>query len=459
VDFTSLTDPVVTFDYAYATSNSLIDMLEIWYSTSYEHNYTLLTSMAGGAAGPLNTGGSTNLEFIPAAHQWATESYNLPSGTTRVLFRGISSNGNNLFLDNITFHGNCPAPEELAATNFTSSGAELGWTPVGVSGTWQIRWGVVGFDTLNEGALIPGVTSNLYFLEGLQPGQVYEFYVRSDCGGAYSSWAGPVSFSAVCESVNVPFYENFDLLTIPSTGCQEVINSNGDNITWITSSDFPASYSNSMFISKNSALEMNDWFFSPGVSLVEGITYSFNFVYRGNGAGSPGKLELLVGSGPTPSEMTGGLLWSDSDIQTSEYFPGTFNYIPVASGITFFGFHGYSTAGTGFLCVDDIAIDEAFIYWNGNNSSAWGDPANWFPQVIPNGFQNVIISSGTPNNPAIDYQGPECKNLTIEPGAMLSIIPGGEITVKGNITIREAAILNNEGLIILKGDLNNQNPE
>lgn len=459
LDFGSLGSPTVTFDHAYATYETQVDKLELWASADHGATYLLASTWLGGINGPLNTGGAKTTAFVPTSAQWATKSCALPAGTNKVMFRGTSGYGNNLFLDNITFHGDCNAPTTLYADNITSSGAELGWTPAGTALAWEIIWGNPGFDPLSEGQLIPGVTTIPYLLEGLQPGQACEFYVKSDCGGSFSSWSGPVSFTTTCETVNIPFFENFDNFTPPGTGCQAVTDNNSDAIKWIGSTLYPGSLPNSMYLNQSSSLAMDDWFFSPGLNLTGGITYTVNFIFRSDGAGLPDKLELKWGTGNEASAMTGGQIWHDAAIQAPTYTDGSTTFTPGSSGVFYLGWHGYSPAGSGFLCVDDIAVDEASVSWNGAVSSDWEDPLNWTPQVVPNRFQNVTISSGMPNNPTVNFPGPACMNLTLDPNTMITISPDGEITVNGNLTIRETASLDNYGMIIIKGNLDNQNPD
>ncbi len=101
LDFSALTTPVVTFDEAYATYATEIDNLELWYSTDNGATYTLLDSWTGGPAGTLNTGGTITTAFSPSSTQWARKRCSLPVETNKIMFRGISGHGNNLYLDNI----------------------------------------------------------------------------------------------------------------------------------------------------------------------------------------------------------------------------------------------------------------------------------------------------------------------------------------------------------------------
>jgi hypothetical protein len=96
---------MLSFDNAYAPYvEDYYDRLEIWCSTDAGFTYNLLSTYNGGFDGPLVTAPPQNQEFVPSASQWATKNINLPAGTNKLKFRGVSDYGNNLYLDNITIN-------------------------------------------------------------------------------------------------------------------------------------------------------------------------------------------------------------------------------------------------------------------------------------------------------------------------------------------------------------------
>ncbi len=75
----------------------------------------------------------------------------------------------------------CVAPSAIAASNITSTGADVSWT-AGLNETaWDAQWGPTGF-ALGTGDSI-ATTLNPVSLVGLTPNTIYDFYVRADCGG------------------------------------------------------------------------------------------------------------------------------------------------------------------------------------------------------------------------------------------------------------------------------------
>lgn len=114
----------------------------------------------------------------------------------------------------------CTPPNSLSASNITANSADLGWTATGSETQWDIEYGAQGF-TQGAGTTVTGVTSNPYNLTGLSANTAYDFYVRADCGGSgTSAWAGPFSFSTLCNAFTAPYTESFNTTSIPSCWSQ-----------------------------------------------------------------------------------------------------------------------------------------------------------------------------------------------------------------------------------------------
>lgn len=90
---------------------------------------------------------------------------------------------------------NCPSclpPTALGVNGLTSTSAFAIWQAGGTEAAWDLEYGTTGF-TQGAGTLV-SPTSTQYFLQNLTPNTGYEFYVRADCNGTPSPWAGPFSF-------------------------------------------------------------------------------------------------------------------------------------------------------------------------------------------------------------------------------------------------------------------------
>lgn len=93
----------------------------------------------------------------------------------------------------------CSSPSALAITGTGATTANVTWTaasPAPSSG-YDIYWGV-GNIADPTGATTPtnnNVPSSPFGITGLVSGTQYEFWLRSDCGAAQSSWIGPINYT------------------------------------------------------------------------------------------------------------------------------------------------------------------------------------------------------------------------------------------------------------------------
>jgi subtilisin family serine protease len=105
----------------------------------------------------------------------------------------------------------CPAPVNLNVSQVTAGSANISWDQVGEETIWQLAWGPVGFNPDNSGTFVDGLTDTDYLLENLESVTSYDVYVRAYCGQDDESlWAGPVSFTTICDIFTLPFTEAFD---------------------------------------------------------------------------------------------------------------------------------------------------------------------------------------------------------------------------------------------------------
>jgi len=124
----------------------------------------------------------------------------------------ISNNDDCAWIDCIIFPAlaSCPSPKHISATSVTASSAILNWTPGGSETSWDIIWGISGFDPITTGTIIPNLTSHPYTLTDLNSVTTYDCYVRSNCNDSdISEWNGPISFTTICGVYPLPFNEFF----------------------------------------------------------------------------------------------------------------------------------------------------------------------------------------------------------------------------------------------------------
>ncbi|MBK9099322.1 MAG: choice-of-anchor D domain-containing protein [bacterium] len=156
----------------------------------------------------------------------------------------------------------------------------------------------------------------------------------------------------------LPYTQNFDGVTAPALPLGWTVeNTNADAVLWVNSTSAPRSTPNSMRISYNASLAMDDWFFSPPIQLTGGVTYRVNFWYRASGFTE--SMEVMWGSAPTSAGMTEGPIFDNPAFSFSTYTEGSGMFTPTTTGTYFIGWHGYSAADQYYICVDDVTVDEA----------------------------------------------------------------------------------------------------
>jgi len=79
-------------------------------------------------------------------------------------------------------------------------------------------------------------------------------------------------------------------------------------------------------------------------------------------------------------------------------------------------------------------------YWNGSSSHNWSNSDNWSLDRLPLDTDDVIIPSGTPNDPWLYVEDGVCQSLIVESGANLRIddeqlVVITDITIFGNLTM------------------------
>ena len=106
-------------------------------------------------------------------------------------------------------------PLTLGANTLTSNSALIDWISTSSGGvTWNIEWGPSGFNS-GTGNFIGNLTTNSYFLSGLNSFTSYDFYVQEVCSPTdVSIWTGPFSFTTLgvpgsCGIYTVSLYDTF----------------------------------------------------------------------------------------------------------------------------------------------------------------------------------------------------------------------------------------------------------
>ena len=105
--------------------------------------------------------------------------------------------------------GACPKPQDLTATNKTTTTVTLSWDEVGDATQWNVMYGPV--DTTQGPTQTVVANTNPFTVTGLNPSTNYTFAVQSYCGNnEYSAWSNPFVTATECDVIALPYTENFD---------------------------------------------------------------------------------------------------------------------------------------------------------------------------------------------------------------------------------------------------------
>lgn len=151
------------------------------------------------------------------------------------------------------------------------------------------------------------------------------------------------------------FSENFDGVTppvLPDGWIAEDANNSG--VTWVTYGVFSYSPPNCVSVFGDGQPK-DEWLFTPGLDLSEGVTYRIGFMYRTSY--TPLQMEVKWGTGQSSAQME-EQIFVDEDITNTTYIEGSGFFTPDESGIYYFGWHAYDTGNQGNLYVDDIVVEE-----------------------------------------------------------------------------------------------------
>ncbi len=141
---------------------------------------------------------------------WYQYSFSIPpsfnGASNYFIFSAVGRFGNNIFLDDISVapQPSCGVPTGITTTNYNYAAgtATLGWvaptlgTPVGYE--WAINTSGV---TPSSGTAVVGNSASI---TGIVSGSVNYLYVRTNCGGSYSTWASGAFAALPCATLVTP---------------------------------------------------------------------------------------------------------------------------------------------------------------------------------------------------------------------------------------------------------------
>lgn len=223
---------------------------------------------------------------------------------------GISPTQRN-FIPKTTFTytpDNCPKPNNLEASDITTSSATLSWTPKGEETSWDVQYRMVGATNwIDKGT----VTSPSSALDNLEEYTEYQFRVKPNCTEG-ANWTDPATFRTLSSVTTVdedhPYSTGFEGETLDWHFLQD-----GQTNAWAWGSATQNGGSKSLYVSNNGGTNNQYSVYDSGRSksfavksfhLVEGYYYA-SFDWKNKGEGNCDFLRVALA--PVTATLTPGV--------------------------------------------------------------------------------------------------------------------------------------------------------
>ena len=318
------------------------------------------------------------------------------SGTYFVGIKGyLNSSPWYLSIDDISIDlaPNCLEPYSISATGSTTSSVDVSWVAPGIVPTEGYD---IYYSTSNVApdantaplANVPNTQTTYTTPNDLMPQTQYYVWVRSKCSSSESSsWTGPTSIYTLCSSTTVPYTMDFETATVPNLPfCTSSQNAGAGN-NWVVENNPGSGFTNKTLKYKfHSANAANAWFYTQGINLVAGQTYTIAFSYGNNSTTFAEKLKVAYGTSNDVASMINQIVDLPNINQNAKQ-NFTMDFVVPSTGVYYFGFNAYSDKDKYNLYVDDISITVSTM---GTNEIA-NSKDN--VKIYPNPFSEVLSIS------------------------------------------------------------------
>lgn len=206
--------------------------------------------------------------------------------------------------------GLCDKPRNLSITNEYENSVEISWSPSEFYPTDNYD---VYYSLLNDAPTINTIPSfsvengdTTALIENLLPSRTYYIWVRSNCGnGNYSTWHSLVFVKTACDTINVPYYQNFEFALhneIPH--CNMVHQEEQtDVVFWSTANPtFGLSSTCLNYIYEEAPL-VNSSYFIPKIHLQGDQYYRISYKYLKTNDLTPGATKLVYGTSVNTEDL------------------------------------------------------------------------------------------------------------------------------------------------------------
>ena len=260
----------------------------------------------------------------------------------------------------------CVAPSNLAVNNVTSNSATATWVAASGASTYELYRS--DSNAAPTSATVPtttGLTGTSANITGLSPATSYYLWVRANCGGGSTSDWNPTSanFTTMCDSVNLPYTENFNSNTttaLPQCMDSQIVNAGATSDWSVGDASGLAGFSSYAVYMVTNGIDADTWLYTKGVNLQGGVTYTLSFDYANYL--NPQSFKVAYGTSQVNTAMT-NVIQSYPDVNVTNYATGTVDITPSTTGVYYFGFNNYTPGsnGSGYLLMDNIMVTDSVL--------------------------------------------------------------------------------------------------
>lgn len=409
-------------------------------------NQTIALSTIVGVGGTTTIASGTSIDDNNYSSQSFPAGFNFEYNGQVFTSYGINSNGFIWFgsgtpntnsyspIGNLTASGTisgvlCPFGTDLIAHQHTSYSPATPSISVGVTGTtpnriytveWNGFYSKTIYNTGTDGGCYPTALFGIYYNDAHRLDFQIKLY---ETGGSNSSRIEFVyrDQNPVCINTGYPYQIGIR----GSSAADYLTRANSGSLTPSSSTNGGAATTTNAFGSANYINGSVGIRFTPNI-LTPALTPTPTATNT-----CPAVTVLLTGSVTVPASPA--FQWYLNNIAISGATNSTYSapvsgtYVMVASNAGC-GRVSNSTVATIISCCATTGL------WTGTISTDWNTAGNWCGG-IPTATTDVVINSGTPNDPLINTGAvATCNNLSIGAGASLSIA-ANTLNMKGNLTI------------------------
>jgi gliding motility-associated-like protein len=345
-------------------------------SDNYEGRFEVLTSTTGIAPNsfkttllPLNTYSNTT---------WLEHSllFKATTANINIAWHVMASKGTQVSIDYVRLEEvkGCIEPVDLEVTQIEPNQVTIKWDDkYNANSSWEYivqkvnggnpTVGVAGTATTNKSAAITKDKTGAV----LSSNTLYEYYVRSACGGnTFSDWAGPFVFRTSCPVFSSPFKENFEEGSL-NLNCWNVLMDDntvtplkisilgGEEHKWFV--NYGGHSGMGAQLNSFTDTKKESWLVSPTLEFKQGKTYRLKYKIKIPPTGdNKGKLEVVASTKGIGITTFTTLIVPAKHYNTSS-FEEEIYFISQLSGQVHLAWHSLGI-GPKQIALDDVSIEE-----------------------------------------------------------------------------------------------------